>query len=207
MLMLLPTHQPLFSQGEVTQSNNRLRVLISRAPKRHRSITALNFFACPQNAQVPPVPPMPMPVATKRPLPRFLQVFEPLNDSGAATISNISTPSTNKSSLPVTPTSPHRELSNDCSHHQSQSCFPSIPVQQKAQGQALMDNSRAYPQQYHGVAEIHPSDENKEVDLLEPQQYTPTFPETLRTDRSLEWTMREKHESNMLMMDGTFGRA
>jgi hypothetical protein len=195
-----------FSQGEVNQGNDRLRVLISRAPKRYRSITALNFFACPQNAQASPVPPMPMPVVTERPLPRFLQVFEPLNDCGATAISNMSTPSTSKSSLPVTPTSPHRELSDDCSHHQSQTYL--TPVQQKAQGQTSMDNSRANPQQYHDFAERLPSDETKETDRLKPQEYTPTFQETSRTDRSFEWTMRREHESNnMLMMDGTFGRA
>jgi hypothetical protein len=67
-----------------------------------------------------------------------------------------------------------------------------------------MDNSRV---QYPGFAEIHPSDEIKEADLLESQQYTPTFQGTGRTDRSFEWTMRGERESNMLMMDGTFGRA
>jgi hypothetical protein len=152
-----------------------------------------------------------MPVASNRPLPRFLSVFEPLNDRETAALSNVSTPSTSKSSLPVTPASPpHRELSNGFDHRQSRSYFPSIPVRQRAQDETLVDNSRAHPQQFQGFSETLPSDEIKESDLLESQRYTPTFQETAngRSDRSFCWgAMRAEHEGNMLTMDGTFGRA
>ena len=205
---------PVLAQGEVTQGNDRLRVLINRAPKRHRSITAIGFFLRPQNVQAPPVPPMPTPVATKRPLPRFLEIFEPLNASEPAcpSSSSLSTPLTSDSSLPSTPPCLLlREVGddNDVDYHSHPSYFPSIPAYEMTHGQALMDSSRAH-RQNHGIAEILPvAEESKEANLQDSreQQQQYTF-RTTRSDRSFEWpTGHEHHEGNVLMMDGTFGRA
>lgn len=199
--------QSLDRKGEVTTGNDRLRVLVSRTPKRHRSVTALNFFDRPPKTEAPPppMPPMPTVVAAKRSLPRFLEVFAPLNacDSEGLSSSTVSTPSTSRSSLPVTPASPYRELRNDAMiHDQSRSYFPILPTHQKDAVQPIIDGSRAQSQQQHGLAEITPGGEDNEADWMD----APTLYD--RSDRSLlARAMRQReNETNMLIMDGTFGR-
>lgn len=149
---------------------------------------------------------MPTPVA-KRPLPRFLEVFAPLNayESEGLLPSNLSSPSTSKSSLPVTPASPHRELRSDpMIHEPSPSYFPIIPSHQKDKVQTSIDNSRANgPQRQCGLAEITPVDESIEADYLESTQCISAYEHTARSDR---WPMRGERRTNTLMMDGTFGR-
>ncbi|KAG8819788.1 hypothetical protein FRC17_010332 [Serendipita sp. 399] len=197
--------QSLDRKGDLAQSNDRHKVLINRAPKRHRSITAMNFFAKPQLENAPPVPPLPTPQATTKPPPRFLEIFTPLNDleSLSASSSNSSTPSTSKTSLPVTPASPRRELYSDGERKLCQSYFSLEPSRHHAPNPIIVLPSAEGAA--HSASEVPSGCLN--VDWPDEQTDFSEVANTMHSDRSLSWTLPEDHMANPLMMDGTFGRA
>jgi hypothetical protein len=203
--------------------SDRHKVLINRAPKRHRSITAMNFFAKPAATEAPPLPPMPTPEAIKRPPPRFLEIFTPLPapDVNDLVASNVSTPSTQKSSLPATPASPQRELSIESTPIVSQSYFAYVPRQSKRREErhitAIVDGnatigsigSIGYAIPRRSATDINPSDgyiRDLELDLEEEEQ-SQGAPDSMRSDHSVQWAMRDRHYADTLLMSGTFGRA
>jgi len=200
--------------------SDRHKVLVNRVPKRHRSITAMNFFAKPSATEVPPLPPMPTPEAIKRPPPRFLEIFTPLPTPGVNDFvsSNVSTPSTQKSSLPATPASPRRELSTESTPKVSQSYFAYVPRQTKVREErditVIVDGNASigsigYPTARHSATDINPGDRyirDLELDLEEEEQRQ-TAQDSMRSDHSVQWPMRDRHYADTLLMNGTFGRA
>ncbi|CAG7847382.1 SubName: Full=Uncharacterized protein {ECO:0000313/EMBL:CCA77916.1} [Serendipita indica DSM 11827] len=196
--------QSLDRKGELSKYDCH-RVVVNRAPKRHRSVTAMNFFSQPVTTAdpVPPVPPVPAPVAAKRPAPRFLEVFAPMNvtDEPGLSSSPTSTPSTSRTSLPATPASPRRELD----HIVPNSYFALVPAKRLPRNPTTMVFTPE--EDRHPAATRQLADEREEGYWQEDDE--PSVPvhglqDTVRSDRSYEWTMRKEPAS--LMMDGTFGR-
>ncbi|KAG8852336.1 hypothetical protein FRB91_006590 [Serendipita sp. 411] len=189
--------QSLNCKGDLARSNDRHKVLINRTPKRHRSITAINFFAKPQLEEAPPVPPMPTPQVTTRPPPRFLEIFTPLGDSDSPGLSSssVSTPSTSKTSLPVTPASPRRELGLDKERTTCQSYFLLEPFHTREQHPVALLSS---------AERVEPSASDR---WPEEETDFPDAANTMHSDRSISWALHEDHKVTSLTMDGTFGRA
>jgi hypothetical protein len=176
----------------------------------------MNFFESPPPSDLPPVPPLPSALRTERPPPKFLEVFRPLSAEEIACLvpSNVSTPSTFVSSMPVTPSSPRQEL-----HPRGvRSCFLVSPSHHYERNPTIVNESSALPRPLQ-CANIPPHDREEvtavwqEVQGQEQQDQQREWDilsESRRPDRSIVgWATRpleyEQHD-NALMMDGTFGR-
>ncbi|PVF92464.1 hypothetical protein CPB86DRAFT_829980 [Serendipita vermifera] len=195
-------------KGDLAKIGDRHKVLINRVPKRHRSITAMNFYvAPPPSSQVPPVPPVPTAVATKRPPPRFLEIFEPLKagDNEGFASSNVSTPSSSKSSLPVTPCSPRRDLVIESHRRDQHSYFPSISPASQDPETTVIEPVQLCPRPTR--SDILPSGKRSNGSHWEQEQQACIIEESTRSDRSSQWPMRGESHTNVLALDGTFGRA